>query len=292
MKAVRVNPGTVLAAGATGRKRKAGKVLNKSPNSYFVLNDSRVLTGTDITNPQQGFDEGGGGSGQPNVTFGFTSHGKSVFQNVTKKIAHRGQEAQLPGVGKEAAQQHFAVVLDGQLITTPSIDYTKYPEGIDATTGLADLGRLHDHLRAGTRRTSCSRARCRSSLELISQLAGVGDARQTGAQPGPRRGPRRLRRGVPVPAVLLPRARRDRRRRPGDLRHLLLRADQADPDHADAAGHRRPDPHDRRRGRREHRDLRARQGGDPRRQIGDLRHRDGLSNAASRRSSTRTSSRS
>ena len=52
-----------------------------------------------------------------------------------------------------------------------------------------------------------------------------------------------------------------------DLRHLLLRADQADPDHADAAGDRRPDPHDRRRRRREHRDLRARQGGDPRRAI-------------------------
>jgi uncharacterized membrane protein YdfJ with MMPL/SSD domain len=43
---------------------------------------------------------------------------------------------------------------------------------------------------------------------------------------------------------------------------LLLRADQADPGHADAAGHRRPDPHDRRRRGREHRDLRAREGGD------------------------------
>jgi SecD/SecF fusion protein len=26
-------------------------------------------------------------------------------------------------------------VLDGQLLTVPSIDYTKYPEGIDASTG-------------------------------------------------------------------------------------------------------------------------------------------------------------
>ncbi|HEY2202455.1 MAG TPA: protein translocase subunit SecD, partial [Solirubrobacteraceae bacterium] len=69
------------------------------------------------------------------MTFEFTNHGKSVFQRVTKEIAERGQAAQLPGVGKEAAQQHFAVVLDGQLITTPSIDYTKYPEGIDASTG-------------------------------------------------------------------------------------------------------------------------------------------------------------
>ncbi len=133
-KAVRINPGTVLAQ-ARPIESAAGKVIQKSPNSYFVLNDEPVLSGSDVTNPQQGFDEGGGGTGAPNVTFGFTSHGKKVFEGVTKKIAERGQEAQLPGVGKEAAQQHFAVVLDGQLITTPSIDYTKYPEGIDASTG-------------------------------------------------------------------------------------------------------------------------------------------------------------
>jgi SecD/SecF fusion protein len=132
--AVRVNPGTVLAQ-ARAVESASGKVTNKSPNSYYVLNDDPVLNGSDVTNPQQGFDEGAGGTGAPNVTFGFTSHGKKVFEGVTKKIAERGQEAQLPGVGKEAAQQHFAVVLDGQLITTPSIDYTKYPEGIDASTG-------------------------------------------------------------------------------------------------------------------------------------------------------------
>ncbi|MGD0455645.1 MAG: hypothetical protein ABSB69_18825 [Solirubrobacteraceae bacterium] len=83
------------------------------------------------TNPQPAFEEGG----KPDVTFGFTSHGQSVFQRVTKEIAQRGQETQLPGVSKEAAQQHFAIVLDGQVITAPSIDYTKYPEGIDASQG-------------------------------------------------------------------------------------------------------------------------------------------------------------
>jgi SecD/SecF fusion protein len=134
VKAVRVNPGTVLVR-ARPTESRTGKVINRSPNSWFVINDQPVLTGADIRNPQQSFDEGAGGTGAPNVTFGFSSHGKSVFQNVTKKIAERGQEAQLPGVGKEAAQQHFAVVLDGQLITTPSIDYTRYPEGIDASTG-------------------------------------------------------------------------------------------------------------------------------------------------------------
>jgi SecD/SecF fusion protein len=134
VKAVRVNPGTVIVQ-AHPAEGKNGKAINESPNSWYVLNDEPELTGADITNPQQSFDEGGGGTGQPNVTFGFSSHGKGVFEAVTKKIAHRGQEAQLPGVPKEAALQHFAVVLDGQLITTPSIDYTRYPEGIDSSSG-------------------------------------------------------------------------------------------------------------------------------------------------------------
>jgi SecD/SecF fusion protein len=134
VKAIRVNPGTVIVR-ARPVEGSSGKVIQQSPNAYYVLNDNPALTGGDIKNPQQSFDEEAGGTGAPNVTFGFTSHGKNVFQRVTKEIAHRGQEAQLPGVPREAAQQHFAVVLDGQLITTPSIDYTKYPEGIDTTNG-------------------------------------------------------------------------------------------------------------------------------------------------------------
>ncbi len=134
-RAVRVNPGTLLVQ-ARPVESTRGKVTQKSPNSWYVLNDDPALRGSDVKNPQQGFEEGAGGTGAPDVTFGFTSHGQSVFQRVTKEIAHRGQEAQLPGSGgKEAALQHFAVVLDGQLITTPSIDYTKYPEGIDTSTG-------------------------------------------------------------------------------------------------------------------------------------------------------------
>jgi SecD/SecF fusion protein len=155
-KAVRVNPGTVLVQ-ARALESNAGKVVTKSPNSFYVLNDQPVLSGNDVTNPQQGFDEGAGGTGQPNVTFGFTSHGKGVFEQVTKEIAHRGQEAQLPGVSHEAAQQHFAVVLDGQLITTPSIDFSRYPEGIDSSSGsqisggftISSAQELADELQSG-----------------------------------------------------------------------------------------------------------------------------------------------
>ncbi len=130
-KAVRVNPGTILLQ-AHPVESASGKISNPSPNSWYVLKDDPVLEGDNVTNPTQSNDES---TGQPDVTFGFTSHGKKVWEQVTKEIAHRGQEAQLPGVSKEQALQHFAVVLDGQLITVPSIDFTKYPEGIDASTG-------------------------------------------------------------------------------------------------------------------------------------------------------------
>jgi SecD/SecF fusion protein len=134
VKAVRVNPGTVIVE-ARPVESASGKVTQESPNSWYVLNDDPVLTGADITNPVQSFDEGAGGNGEPNVNFGFNSHGKEVFQQVTKEIARRGQEAQLPGVPKQSAEQHFAIVLDDQLITVPYIDYTANPEGIDASNG-------------------------------------------------------------------------------------------------------------------------------------------------------------
>ena len=57
LKAVQVNPGTVVVQAHAGRKRKR-KVTNTIPNSYYVLNDNPVLSGEDVTNPQQGFDEG------------------------------------------------------------------------------------------------------------------------------------------------------------------------------------------------------------------------------------------
>ena len=69
------------------------------------------------------------------MTFGFSSHGRKVFEKVTKEIAQRGANAALPGVTKGEAEQHFAIVLDEQVITAPSIDYTQYPEGIDASNG-------------------------------------------------------------------------------------------------------------------------------------------------------------
>jgi len=134
-KTVRVNPGTVLAQASSETDPKSGKVLQASPESWYVLNDNPVLNGTDITHPTQSFESGAGSTGGPDVTFGFSSSGGAIFQRVTREIARRGQNAALPGVSTNATLQHFAVVLDNQIITAPSIDYTRYPEGIDPTNG-------------------------------------------------------------------------------------------------------------------------------------------------------------
>jgi SecD/SecF fusion protein len=152
-KAVRVNPGTVLVQAIP--EETNGKVHNTSPNSFYVLNDDPVLDGSDISNPQQSFQEQG--SGLPDVTFDFSSHGRKVFERVTKEIARRGEDAMLPGVLKPNALQHFAIVLDEQVVTAPSIDFTQYPEGIDATNGseitggftLTSAQNLADELQSG-----------------------------------------------------------------------------------------------------------------------------------------------
>jgi SecD/SecF fusion protein len=153
VKAVRVNPGTILVQAHP--EEIDGKINNSSPNSFYVLNDDPVLNGSNISSPQQSFQEQG--SGEPDVTFGFSSHGRKVFEKVTREIAHRGENAQLPGITKLEAEQHFAIVLDEQVITAPSIDYTQYGEGIDATNGseitggftLTSAQNLADELQSG-----------------------------------------------------------------------------------------------------------------------------------------------
>jgi SecD/SecF fusion protein len=155
VKAVHVNPGTVLVEAHP--EEFSGKINKPEPNSFYVLNDNPVLSGEDINNPQQGFQNEGSGSGLPDVNFDFSSHGAKVFERVTKEIAERGQNAQLPGVTKANAEQHFAIVLDEQVITAPLVDYTQYPTGIDASNGseitggftLTSAQNLADELQSG-----------------------------------------------------------------------------------------------------------------------------------------------
>jgi SecD/SecF fusion protein len=125
---LKVNRGTVVLQAAPA---SSSQVINiNNPNAqFYVLRDHVSLLGSDITNPQPSTDST---TGQPDVTFGFTSKGQREFQAVTKAIARRGDL--VSGLGN-TFNQHFAVALDNQLITVPSIDYKLYPDGIDGSNG-------------------------------------------------------------------------------------------------------------------------------------------------------------
>jgi SecD/SecF fusion protein len=104
-------------------------------NLYYVMLDRPALSGTDIKNPEQNFDQGTGGTGQPIVTFDFTSKGRGIWQKTTRAIAQRGQDNFIPGQDPQSAYQHFAIVLDNELISVPFIDFQQNPDGIDARNG-------------------------------------------------------------------------------------------------------------------------------------------------------------
>ncbi len=106
-------------------------------DAWYVLQDDVALQGKEIKNPEQQFNQGSGGDGQPNVTFEFTDKGRKIWQKVTRDIAQRGSRSVglLPGQSPADANQHFAIVLDDQLVSIPYIDFRKNLDGIDGRTG-------------------------------------------------------------------------------------------------------------------------------------------------------------
>ena len=62
------------------------------PDRYWVIEDNPALSGTDIKNPEQNFDE----TREPIVTFDFTDKGREAFQRITREIAERGLDNALP----------------------------------------------------------------------------------------------------------------------------------------------------------------------------------------------------
>jgi SecD/SecF fusion protein len=135
---VRVPQGTVVTANPANPSLSLSPAeLSSSPQ--YVLRDRPALSGDEITNPEQNFDPT---TNQPNVTFDFTDAGTAAFQKVTATIAQRGQTNAPPGTfGANADQysQHFAIVLDNQMFSSPIINYAENPNGIDARGGGAQI---------------------------------------------------------------------------------------------------------------------------------------------------------
>ncbi len=83
-------------------------------------------------------------SGEPIVTMQFTDKGADKFGRITNAEAKRGKLLTSTLGGGQKITQHFAIVLDRQIKSWPSIDWEQYPNGIGGTngaqiTGIGDL---------------------------------------------------------------------------------------------------------------------------------------------------------
>ena len=122
-----------------------------SPNgTYYYLakffpnrkdNPIPEMTGRDLV--LSGTRADFGQTGGPIVTLQFTNHGSDQFQKITRAEAQRGQ-TKFDLAGKQGNYQnyaqHFAIVLDGQLESTPYIDFQRNPDGIPGPNAEIDLG--------------------------------------------------------------------------------------------------------------------------------------------------------
>src|SRR5262245_8973473 len=102
---------------------------NNSPTQtlWDIMQDRPGLSGKDITDARQQFQQGAFSSNDPIVTMSFTDNGRRAFADVTRDLATRG--------ALRAELQSFAIVLDGEIISNPTVDYQQYPTGIDGRNG-------------------------------------------------------------------------------------------------------------------------------------------------------------
>jgi SecD/SecF fusion protein len=129
-KSVRV-PNGILVVRAEAPTKPNGDP-GPAPDQWWLLRDDPGLSGNDIKDPEQAFDQT---TNEPIVTFNFTDKGKRDFQSVTKEIATRGSDNAPAGVNPVDASQHFAIVLDNELVSVPYINFRELPDGIDGDNG-------------------------------------------------------------------------------------------------------------------------------------------------------------
>jgi SecD/SecF fusion protein len=131
-----VPPGTVVVSELPVDEE--GQVIEDGEPGWYALKDDPALSGSEITNPEQTYDQ----NNLPVVSFQFTDSGREAFQEVTRQIAQRGKARTIGAVSPEEAEAlsgHFAVVLDNEVKTRPIINFEENPDGIDGRTG-AQIG--------------------------------------------------------------------------------------------------------------------------------------------------------
>ncbi len=136
--------GTVVVTCGIGEVVCPGvAAANPTTNSFYLLKFDPPtvpeMTGKDLNlgGTRQDFDTR---TGEPIVLMQFTKDGAKRFGEITAREAQRGKLLSNTIGGGQKITQHFAIVLDREIKSWPSIDWEEYPGGISGSNGAQITG--------------------------------------------------------------------------------------------------------------------------------------------------------
>ncbi len=127
---------------------------------WHVFQNNPGLTGQDVSSASARLETQGIGGNRWIVTMSFTGDGREKFQDLTRQLAVEGNlKGQL---------QRFAIILDGEIVSNPTVNYNDYPAGIDGRNGAQIEGDFSQD-EAQTLATQINSGALPIQLEVISQ---------------------------------------------------------------------------------------------------------------------------
>ena len=141
------------------------------------------MSGSDLNlkGTRQDFGTQGAENGQPIVLMDFTHGGAKKFQSVTRTLAERGrtkwQTAGSPSGQQDNYAQQFAIVLDREIKSAPTVSFKDNPNGIPGTNG-AEITGIGSVQRGEGPRARPPDGRPAVQLPPAREDRDLGDARQ------------------------------------------------------------------------------------------------------------------
>jgi preprotein translocase subunit SecD len=108
-------------------------------NRWFALAGAPAITNAQLARARSAVDPV---AREPTVALDFTPEGQNAFRELTRAVAERGADNARPVSDPLAGLQHFAIVVDDQIVSVPYIDFHTSPDGIDGSQGTQILDNL------------------------------------------------------------------------------------------------------------------------------------------------------
>jgi len=106
---------------------------------WFVLGGEPGVSDADIARARPSSDPR---THEPIVLLEFTGPGETAFTAMTQDVARRGADRAADGASALEANQHFAIVIDDQIVSVPYIEFRMAPGGLSGAAGAQILGGL------------------------------------------------------------------------------------------------------------------------------------------------------